>query len=641
MKTNWKFSPAALWGAVLGILALGICWIWYSPAVGALFAGLFLAAGFLRLPGKHPLLALAVNGLWGIGCIVLSALTPTLLYGESRFFDLYWYIILMNLLCVAVVYGLALAVTGRIKWAVGIASFILLVGSTANYFVCQFRGHEMTPMDLTYMRTAATVIGGYVFTVPPAMAYSWLAWLWSVFALGALPTEEKIQPKLWIRLGALAAAGLCLLGFWKGAAGVKPYNWEKEGTLYNGYYLNFFAEIRDSVIKKPEGYAPEEVAALEEAYAGEWDLPGKPDIVVVMVESFADLGVLGSPVRTNQPVTPFLDSLEENTIRGYALCSVFGGATANSEFEFLTGQSMAFLPQGAVPYSQYIRREVYSLPWLLRSLGYQSDSTHPFSSTGYNRQRVYPMLGFESSTFIEAYPDPKLVRRFVSDQEAFDYILRQLENKGEDPLFLFSITMQNHSGYTYEGDNYEKTISLEGYAGDYPQAEQYLSLIRETDRAAEGFFKALESREQDTIVLFFGDHLPGLEEEFYQELHGGPFDSLEEKARRYMVPFYIWANFDIPEQQVPCTSLSYLSRYLLEAAGGELPPYYRFLKDLEQVIPAQNAFGYFSREQGAFLPIGEARGEEAQWLQKYGWLQYNSLFDKKGQSGLFFKKYLP
>ena len=108
-----------------------------------------------------------------------------------------------------------------------------------------------------------------------------------------------------------------------------------------------------------------------------------------------------------------------------------------------------------------------------------------------------------------------------------------------------------------------------------------------------------------------------------------------------MVPFLVWANFDIPEQTVECTSLNYLGRYLLETAGLELPPYYQFLKELEQAVPAVNALGYYSISQQTFLPLEDAQGEEAKWLNDYAIVQYNNLFDQKNRNPLFFQNYLP
>lgn len=635
-----KKNQRRILGGVLAAASVLICGIFYSWQAGVFFALMFLAAGSLHIPSCRPWLSFGLNALFGVFCIVLSCAIPSAVYGQSRFFGLYWYKIAMNVVCAAVVYGLCLCLLGRIKGAVALASGLLMVMATVNYFVFLFRGHELKASDFFYVATAVNVMGQYKFVVPAPLAYCWMLWSWTVFFMGALPPVPRCFRPGWVRLGALGATVLCIFAFLFGAKPMHSNGWENEGTLYNGFYLNFALGLRDSFPQKPEDYSPEAVAELSKSYAGDLEPPEKkPNVVVILSESFADLRVLGGELRTNVPVTPFIDSLQENTIRGKALTSVFGGTTGNAEFEVLTGNSMALQPPQTVPYVQNIRSDIYSFPRLMTAMGYTAVSTHPFLASGYDRPRVYPLLGFQESTFDEAYPNASHVRQFISDRSAYDFILKQLDR--EDPLFLFAITMQNHGGYAYAGENYQKTISLEGYAGDYPQAEQYLSLLHETDRATEEFITALQDSPEDTVVLFFGDHLPDLEWGFYQELHGCEFVTLAEQMQRYTVPFFVWANFDIPEREVECTSLNYLANYALEAAGLPLPPYQKFLAEMEQMIPAVNILGYYSNQAETFLPLADAAGPEKLWLQRYAMAQYNGLFDKTNRSEVFFGQYLP
>lgn len=630
-------------GVGIAAVILAVCAVWFSWKMGLLFAALFLLAGFVKLQPKHPLSRFLLNALWGILCIFASCVFPSIMVSEESYLIIGHFRIVMNFLCVAVVYGLFLTVTGEIKSAVAVASGLLLLMATANAFLYSFRGNELMPLDFLSLRTAVNVADQYVFRIRPRMLYSWLLWLWMVFCLRALPPATRLLPKRWFRLAAAAATVLCVVLLCGSTSDVRTKTWRNQGTTYNGYYLNFFTGIRDSIVRKPEGYSAETVEELAADYASPEETASRdlPNILVIMNESFADFTILGSELRTNQPVTPFLDSLQENTIRGYALASIFGGTTANSEFEFLTGCSMASLPTGSVPYQQYISSDVYSLPWLMNAYGYRSMVTHPYSASGWNRLTVYPCFGFSESTFDDAYPWENLIRDFVSDQEMYEYVLERLAEPSEQPLFLFGITMQNHGDYIYTGENYEQAIFLEGYENDYPMAEQYLTLLRESDKAVEYLLTELAGFPEDTVVLFFGDHFPKVEGEFFQNIHGGAFETLSEQMLQYEVPFFIWANYEIREQTVECTSLNYLGRYLLEAAGLELPPFYRFLKDLEEVIPAVSAMGFYSVSRQTFLPLEEAEGEEALWLNRYAMVQYNNLFDEENRSPLFFRQYLP
>lgn len=628
MKTKFPrfFGSRRLIGgtlALVSLLAMGALGSW--PA-GTGLAVLFLAAGFLTLPDRQGLSA-AVRLLWAALCIFLSCCYPSWML-EYNFFEISANRIFLNIVCACVVYGVSLLLFGRIRPAVAAASGALLLLCIANAFVFQFRGNELQWTDFMSIRTAMNVAAGYSFRLPMQVAGCALLWVWTQFAAGLLP-KEAAHP-LAARAGGAAAALICVFLFtWRGA-GVLPEAWKKDGTLFNGYLLNFSLGIRDSIIEQPRDYA-ELIAQLEERYPeSEASLPETlPDIVVIMDESLADMRILGD-LKTNQPVTPFLDSLSDNTIRGFALSPVFGGSTANSEFEFLTGCSMSFLPTGSVAYQQYLHQTVYSLPWLLQSYGYETLATHPYFENGWNRQTAYELLGFQNATFLGAYPEEDLVREYVSDREMFRYILNRLDAQGDAPLFLFGITMQNHGSY---GDpNYKNTISLEGKS--FPFAEQYLSLIHESDEALEQLLTRLEDSPRKTIVLIFGDHFPALENSFFQSLHSS-FDALSDKMLQYQVPFYLWANYDIPERSGERTSLNYLAVDLLEAAGLPLSSYYRFLSDLRQTIPAINPSGFYSAD-GQVLTKAQAKEEQTQWLRLYEAAQYNNLFGKKDRSRVLF-----
>ena len=284
--------------------------------------------------------------------------------------------------------------------------------------------------------------------------------------------------------------------------------WPTDGSNINGFITNFSAQLIDVLRdKKPSNYNKEAVSELEKEYDyAKNDLSSKPDIIVIMDESFADLRVLGNDINTSEEIMPFYDSLSKNAVKGYALSSTFGGGTANSEYEFLTGNTMGFLTDGATVYQLYLNDEVYSLARYLKSEDYYSFATHPYLSSGWSRTKAYPLLGFDSYTFSDDYPKEKLIRGFVSDQEMFEYITGWYENwrsKNSGPLFLFGVSMQNHGDYDYEGEGYILSISLNGYSKDYKDVEQYLGLIHETDKAFEYLIRFFEKIDHEVVICFF------------------------------------------------------------------------------------------------------------------------------------------
>lgn len=625
-------------GLLLAPAVFLIFCIWYNWRDGLVFGGLFLAAGIISVRTSRSWIAFAMNAFWGVVCILFSCWIPTVMTADGAdYTEIGLYRIVMNFLCAAVVYGISLVLTGEVKRAVVIASGALLILATVNDFVFQFRGNLLKPLDFLFVNTAKNVVAQYGIRIRESMARGWLLWLWSVTCLRSLPSAEDFLPKRWLRVAALGATVACTAVLGYGARDITTNTWSNEGITRNGYLLNFTVALRDCFVEEPEGYSMEAIEQLEKSYELQESTAEQknPNIIVIMNESYADFDILGNELRTNQPVTPFADSLKENTIRGYALTSIFGGTTANAEFEFLTGWSMASVPAGACPYQQYINTDTFSLARVLKAQGYDTFATHPYFASGWNRTNVYPRLGFDKMTFDEAYPSQDYLREYISDREMYGYVLDALKENGEAPLFLFGITMQNHGDYNYTGGNYEQTIFLQDYEMAHPMAEQYLTLLNASDKAMEEFFAELEAYPEDTIVLFFGDHFPQVEGDFFEEVHGGEFETLSQQQLQYTIPFFLWANYDIAEQEVSCTSLSYLGRYLLEQAGLELPAFYGFLADMEQVIPSMNVDGYYSVSQGTYLPYDEAEGEEARWLQMYAMLQYNGLFDRRDTSEHF------
>lgn len=638
-------------GMLLGILSAGLIYIFrdsymegttripHSSLLAIPFLVMFPLIGSVKLvPGK-PAFSSVLNGVWSF-----AMAAGTLLWSFTALDALAVWNLPLKFLCLNLAFILAFAhilcfATGKWRLSVNIAAIVLFAVAVINSFVWQFRGRELLFTDISAAGTALAVVQEYAPAITLRMALGLGVWLLVWFSQFSFEPTPGLMKQ---RRMHLAAAAMLLALMIAGSWNTPLLAYGTRGTTENGFYVNFLLSIRDSRVRAPEGYSPKEVARLEQQHpAGLQPNDELPDIIVIMNESFSDFRVLGEHLHTNQPVMPFFDSLTEDTIRGYAYASVYGGSTANSEFEFLTGSSMSFFPAGTTPYQTYLNADTCSLAWLLDSLGYRTWGTHPYMEKNWSRNRVYPQLGFEESTFMEDYPQENYLRNWISDQEMYEYILDRVEQApADEPQFVFGVTMQNHGGYEYTGDAYTQTISLEDCGGMYPRAEQYLSVLHASDQALEYLVSSLKESEKRTVLVFFGDHFPDVEHGLYEQIHGGALASLQEQMLLYQVPFFIWANYDIPEQTVPCTSLNFLSRYLLEAAQLELPEYHRFLAELELAIPAMNAMGYYSRSRNAFVPYEEARGEEAEWLRDYAMLQYNGFFDEKDRSSIF-SRYLP
>lgn len=211
--------------------------------------------------------------------------------------------------------------------------------------------------------------------------------------------------------------------------------------------------------------------------------------------------ILGQKLNTNQAVTPFIDSLEEDTVKGNLAVSVIGGGTSTSEYEVLTGNTHLFLENTSSSYQQYVRKGSYSAVVDLEKMGYKTIGMHPYYASGWNRSSAYDSMGFDETYFLEDFPQENMIRNYVSDQEMYEKVIEEYEknkNEKDQSLFLFGVTMQNHGGYTYEGADFEYSITLDGYENEYRDAQQYLSLIHETES------KRSDSVYESLCLLFSG-----------------------------------------------------------------------------------------------------------------------------------------
>lgn len=532
--------------------------------------------------------------------------------------------------------------TGRVSRALGIQTVFCIIYGLANYFVLEFRGAPIQPWDILSIGTAASVADNYEYKLDKdalTALIGLLALLVMEFFLRAGFPRSGKKRRVWIARTALClVTGLLCFGYTKMLHNEDFV--QKKLRLYdklftpttiqfkNGTVTAFLMELQYMSVEKPAGYsedsAKEALASYETA-----DVPERtPNIIVIMNEAFSDPAVLGQ-FSTNEDYMPFVHSLldgAEDTVSGLLNVSVKGGNTANTEFEYLTGSSMAFLPYGSIPYQQYIKDETPSMASWLSDFGYRTVAMHPYRAAGWDRNKVYPLMGFDEMYFEEFYEDSALVRKYVSDEADYEKLIRIYEQKEPGkPLFLFNVTMQNHSSYNdwADYDNFTPDITADGIDSDVLSA--YLSLMKLSDQAIEELVQYFSEEEEDTVIVFFGDHQPTDSViNPILKLNGTTSSALspEEEAGRYQVPFFIWANYDIEEESGLNISANYLASRTLDAAGLPKPGYFSFLTELEKQVPVISA-NHVSLSDGTFSAADEQDG----LLNEYRTFQYYQLFE--------------
>lgn len=530
------------------------------------------------------------------------------------------------------------AVTKRVRTAVGIGNLFVGIVGVTNHYLVRFRGAPFQISDIRAMRTAGNVMQGYDYT-PDALMVAAVADLiiWYALICRIQPLERRKQsvmpaqtPKILQRVGwqlqDWLVTGLVVFGALALFIGPYPEYYTGTGQFAKDNYLaDLLADARGNSMEYPEGYSAEEVERILSEHTGtavQRTEGQQPNIVVIMNEAFSDLRVLGE-INTDTPFLEHWDLLQENCMKGFANVSVLGGTTANSEYEFLTSDATAlYMGSGCIPYNNYFESgETYpGLVSVLKEQGYETTAFHPYYSSGWNRTVVYRAMQFDHLIFLEDLQEElDTLRLYTSDKGDYGFIKQWFEKKEKGtPQFFFNVTMQNHGGYTYEGEEFETTVHLNGEAENkYSQAEQYLSLIKASDEALAELLEYFESYEEPVIVLLFGDHQPNLEPEFYSYLTGMRTEEwgIEQQANQYKTPFLIWHNYETEYLELGDVSVNYLASLLLSDAGLDMSSYQKYLLEKMEELPVVNTVMVKDKE-GNCYPRGSVEyGELTREMQ--------------------------
>ncbi len=533
--------------------------------------------------------------------------------------DLFWNIILF-LFCYCVLYLLC-----RNKKAVVILlNMAIVILSIANHYFFEFRSKPLQLSDILLAKTAATVLGNYSFKINFELFYFVLIEIGVIFYCIKMSSPGKMTRSA--RHALITATFLMFLGISNYKPQINYWNMAEVAETY-GYLNSFSAYAREDLKpQKPDDYSPAYVKEILSQYEERTPQSDLPNIIVIMDEAFADLPSTYA-FETEPDGMPFFHSMEENTIKGNLMVSVFGGSTANTEWEFLTGNSMALLNGGKNPYQQYLKSAQASIASHLKKFNYQTIAFHPYYAENYSRDSVYPLLGFDQFISInDKLNYNNQIRDLMSDDSDFKNLIDIYENRDKSrPLFLFNVTMQNHGGYSENESSVDVTVTPKNKELQYASLLEYLSLVRETDSAFEDLLDYFSNVSEKIVILIFGDHQPGLSDEIFDKFDSSAYTP-EKRQKYYTVPFYLWANFELAPKSNVLASPGYLRAILLDAANVPCSPYDMFLLNCHKTYPAVNFIGYYDQERN----LSEFHPEtDPELLKQYRMLQYANLFDHK------------
>lgn len=672
---------------LIGIILLAATLLWVVLSVNTYisqeFAGKWLLLAFVLICpfilGLSTAYTIVIkndklNKAWQLLFLLLMpiiTITMTECLNNIFIYNMTYLGFLGNYIVVLIMYFVVYALSGSLKLSYLIITPILFGFGVAHSYIMDFRGTPFIPMDFLSITTAAGVANTYNYTPTYKVITASLIFIF-ILIIGAKTKTPKynLLTKVITRSFTATFSAVILILFFGTSVfadmGVRPDFWNQTRGYRNyGFVFSFFSNTKYLYMSEPDEYDPntlkdyvDQVVEEEDEPEGEGATTQKPNIICIMNESLSDLSVLGN-LETNEEYMPFLSSLTENTVKGNLYVPVIGAGTSNTEFEFLTGHTTAFLPSGSNAYMLYIKNHIASLVSTMEAQGYSSYALHPYYEAGWKRTEVYNNLGFNDFISLEDivdigimkdfqengndpdylqqlidqyYPNSNMMlRQYVSDSYNYKLLIEDFENRDKStPYFAFNVTMQNHGGYTTSCVNFEENIYATNVSKDYIKANKYLSLVKYSDDAFKELVEYFSNVDEPTVICMFGDHQPSIETDFIEEVMG--VDNLsnltsEQEQSRYCTPFYIWANYDIEEQYVERLSSNYLSSLVLQVAGVELTEYNKYLLTLSKTLPVIDTVGYIDSE-----------GNHYKWsenspytgiLDEYEKIQYNNIFDRE------------
>lgn len=546
------------------------------------------------------------------------------------------------------------AVLGRAHQGLLVLAPVFMVLAFAGHQKAYYLGDPLYPTDFLYARQIVELLPllvadrpwtalGMVVSIVAAVAvllYVWRLWRRKFPRLSAGNRLIRLVVAVPALTFFASIMDYATFSWTRDRLQIYPMMWDqKENYAHNGFALAFALNLPMAKVAAPAGYSAAAIAAAPQPSAAASVPAERPDIVVVMSESFWDPSRLPATTITPDPIA--------NTRRlqsGYVFSPEFGGMTANVEFEALTGFSNAFLPYGSIPYQQYVRNELPSMATFLKSQGYSTTAIHPFEGWFWNRTPVYAAFGFDRFLSSELLPPLEKRGPLVSDAALTEEIIREADAQA-DPFFIFAVSLQSHG--PYEPNRYASTshaVSTVGGPWARGSILTYAEGAADADKGLRRLIDWASRRTRPTIIAFFGDHLPPLGPAYVETgFLAKPVPERSEPADKMALhretPLVVWSN-RAGSADTGSISPAFLPLEIFRAAGIRHPYYTDFLgrvREKYRVVERRMLIDTADRS----TPDWSRAKEVAPLIRDFRYIQYDMMFGSRHAAPKYFPEARP
>lgn len=406
-----------------------------------------------------------------------------------------------------------------------------------------------------------------------------------------------------------------------------PYS-QKMNYYNTGFIGGFLYNLKIDPMEKPKGYSEEKIKEITSHYQKLADEKNKtaseeqPNIIYVMSESFSDPSRLNGVEITGDPLADYY-AVADQTYSGQMLSQNYGGGTANIEFEALTGFSMGlFNAQLTTPYTMLVPKmnQLPSIVSTLKDQNYHTTAIHPYNTSMYKRKDVYEVLSFDEfiSENTMTYTDTIEDNPYISDASAYQEVMDLLK-EDDTPQFIHLVTMQTHMPYDGKYQQLEYTAKTEDNSG-ISSLENYLQDISYSSQSLKAFTEELKKLSRRTLVVFWGDHLPGI--------YSDTIQNSNEKHTLHETQFLMFdSQGELEKTEAPVTSPFYFAADLMNQTNQQTTGFYQLLLALQNELPAFERELYY--QEGQWQREAQLNKKQAELYQAYEMIQYDIVSGEK------------
>lgn len=477
----------------------------------------------------------------------------------------------------------------KTRMVYGIVSTIIMGFYLASGVILGFRGTPLIWADMFSMKEGMAIAGNYLSL--GMLKYVAVALVIIIVMLLTLWFSEryKSKNKVFNPYGLIILPiTIVITGSFYGNIkdSIDIYRWDLPTSYHqNGFVYSFLDTAAGFEVKEPVNYSKASIDNIKDTIIEDEQLASNdaktasakpaefPNIIIVQLESFMDLDRINGLTFTEDPTPNFRKIANEST-RGFLKVPTYGGGTVRSEFEVLTGLSTDYLPVGEIPNNNILKKQpVESLAYILHDLGYGTSVVHNYEGNFYNRDTVFPNLGFDTYVPMEYMDKPNNDQwQYPEDVLNINPIERIL-GENEKPQFIYNITVESHGGYSAtDFDNY--TVS-----GNLSQEEQnelqcYIDKLKGVDEYIKEIVEHVEDSGEPTVIAMFGDHLPSLKVINDDE-------NVLKDGNKYLTDFFIWDNIGLSKENINMEAEEFTT-YILEKlnmVSGVMPSFHEAYKE--------------------------------------------------------------